>query len=181
MAKKRSKLDQKLDAFARVTFLDQDGKPKSTVWLYAFLLALLFSILGVAAYLGTGFLFGRIEQGGFWIVLLHAFTAAVVGNILPILLAVFLKGDRKAFVAYAFVWLAILFVMSLIFGFLLCDWAGGNGWIELITLGTIVFLPSFLSILIGGIPSWLLFRAYRRQRDEAKEEQTKSRPSYYNT
>lgn len=179
MARKQSKLDQKLDSFARVTFLSPDGKPKSAVWLYAFMIAILFGLLFVAVYLVFGFLFGKTANAGVGTIILHALISAVIGSIPAVLLAVFLKEDRKALIAYAYVWLSVLWVMSLIMGFLLCDWKGGNGWADFITLVTIVYVPSLLAILIGGIPAWVLFLRERKRLTE--QEQTPARPSYYNT
>ena len=43
MAKERSKLQRRIDAFTRVLFLDENGKPKSATFLYSFLLAILFA------------------------------------------------------------------------------------------------------------------------------------------
>lgn len=180
MAKSKSRLDQKLDAFARVTFLGEDGKPKSAVWLYAFLIAIVIALVDVALYLGLGFLFGQNENAALWTVALHALAVAVLGAIPAVLLAVFLKEDRKALIAYAYLWLAVLFVLSLGMGILLCDWAGGNGWTELIALGTVVFFPSLLCIGIGGAPAWILW-IRERNRLRAIEEEAVRRPSYYNT
>ncbi len=180
MAKKQSKLDRKIDAFARAAFIGEDGKPKSAVWLYAFLLTIGFGLLYVLLYLVFGFLFGKNGDAGFGTVVLHALVTAVLGSVPAVLLAVFLKAERKALVAYAYVWLAVLFVLSLIMGFLLCDWKGGNGWTELIALSTVVFFPSLLAILVGGIPTWILYRKARKTQTE-EEPPAKSRPSYYNT
>lgn len=180
MAKQKSNLDRKLDAFARVTFLGEDGRPKSAVWLYAFLLSIGFGIVYVAAYLGLGFLLGSSGEAQLGTVVLHALLTAAVSGIPAVLLAVFLKEQKKALVAYAYSWLAILFVLSLILGFLLCDWRGGHGWEELIVLTTIVFFPSLLAILFGGIPAWILWKKERRKL-LAAEQKKDSRPSYYNT
>lgn len=181
MAKQKSNLDRKLDSFARVTFLGEDGRPKSAVWLYAFLLAIGFGLLYVLLYLVFGFLFGKNGDAGLFTVILHALITAVVGSIPPVLLCAFLKEDRKALVAYAYVWLAVLFVLSLIMGVLLCDWKGGNGWIEFTALLTVVFFPSLAAILFGGIPAWILWRAERKRMKAAEEAPQKERPSYYNT
>lgn len=184
MAKSKSKLDQKLDAFARVTFLTEDGRPKSAVWLYAFLISLGIAILTVALYLLLGFWLGAMAAGSIGLIVLHAVLTAALGSIPSILLARLLRDEHKVLIAYAYVWLLVLFVLSLIMGVLLCDWAGGSGWIDLVTLSTIVFFPALLSILIGGVPAWLLWRA-AKQRMLAEEEeaaaQAPKRPSYYNT
>ena len=51
MAKERSKLQRCVDSFTRSLFLDENGKPKSATFLYAFLLSLLFVAVYIAAYL----------------------------------------------------------------------------------------------------------------------------------
>ena len=180
MARKQSNLDRKIDAFARATFIGADGKPKSAAWLYAFLLAIGFGLLYVAVYLVFGFLLGKDGNAGLGTVVLHALITAVLGSVPAVLLAVFLKQQNKALVAYAYVWLAVLFVLSLIMGFLLCDWKGGNGWTEFIALATVVFFPSLLAILVGGVPAWILYRRARKM-PQAEEPPAKKRPSYYNT
>ncbi|MBQ3663743.1 MAG: hypothetical protein II914_06390 [Clostridia bacterium] len=180
MTKKQSNLDRKLDSFARVTFIGADGRPKSAVWLYAFMLSILFGLLFVAAYLAFGFLFGRNADAGIGTIVLHALVSAVAGSIPAILLAVLLKKEKKALTAYAYVWLAVLFVLSLIMGLLLCDWKSGTGWADFLTLATIVYFPSLLAILIGGIPSWILYRRECRRLNEIGRRAS-DRPTYYNS
>lgn len=162
MAMKQSKFDRKLDLFARATFIGADGRPKSAAWLYAFMLAILFGLLYVAVYLVFGFLLGKNTEAGIGTIFLHALLSSAASSIPAVLLAVFLKEEKKALVAYAYVWLAVLLVLSLIMGFLLCDWKGGNGWADFTTLATIVYFPSLLAVLAGGIPAWLLYRRERR-------------------
>ena len=70
MAKKPDKLDRKFTEFSRVTFLDENGRPKSAAWLYSFMLGLLYAILYAAVFIGTGLLLGKLENpSGFVIVL----------------------------------------------------------------------------------------------------------------
>ena len=59
MAKKQSSLDRKINEFSRVTFLDETGRPKSAAWLYSFLLAILYALLYIAVFIGSGLLLGR--------------------------------------------------------------------------------------------------------------------------
>ena len=60
MAKKQSNFEKRINEFARVTFLTEDGKPKSAVWLYAFMLSILFGVFYLGIYLGAGTLLGKI-------------------------------------------------------------------------------------------------------------------------
>ena len=51
MAKERSKFQQKLDGFLRTLFFEESGKPKSADLLYSFLLAILFTLIYLMAYM----------------------------------------------------------------------------------------------------------------------------------
>ena len=181
MAAKQSRLEKKINEFARVTFLTEDGKPKSAVWLYAFLLSILFAVLYLAVYLGSGFLLGRIwPDASVWAILLQYLITAVIGSGLCLLSELIFRGPRRCFVWYAYIWLAILLGMMVLTSLFMCDWASGEGWSIFWQYCTLVFLPSILSILAGGIPARILWHRELRKQREA-EETAKARPSYYNT
>ena len=181
MAAKQSRLEKKINEFARVTFLTEDGKPKSAVWLYAFLLSILFAVFYLAVYLGAGFLLGRIwPDGSVWAIVLQYLATAVIGSGLCLAFCLFLKGPRRCFVYYAYIWLAILLGMMIVTSLFMCDWAGGEGWSMFWQYCMLVFFPSILSILAGGIPARHLWRRELQKQREA-EEAAKTRPSYYNT
>lgn len=179
MTKQQSTLERKVNAFARVTFLDKDGKPKSAAWLYAFMLAILFAVIYTAIFIGSGLLFGSILPDSVWAIVLQYLVTAVPGTLLCLTFCFFMKGPRRCFICYAYVWMAILFVMILLTVLVMCDWAGGNGWIELWQFSVILLLPAALSVLAGGIPAWLLWRRELRRQHETEAQV--SRPSYYNT
>ena len=181
MAGKQSTFDRKVNEFARVTFLDKDGKPKSAVWLYAFMLAILFAVLYVGVYLAAGFLLGRIwPDGPVHAILLQYLITAVIGSGLCLLSVLIFKGPRRCFVYFAYIWLAILLGMMVLTSLFMCDWASGNGWLDFWMFCVVVFFPSILAILSGGIPARILWRRELQKQYEA-QEQAKSRPSYYNT
>ena len=182
MARKQSNFEKKVNEFARVTFLDKDGKPKSAVWLYAFMLAILFAVFYVAVYLGAGFLLGRIwPDGSTLAILLQYLATAVIGSGLCLLFCLFMKGPRRCFIWYAYIWLTVLFVMTLLTSLFMCDWASGEGPAIFWQYCTLIFFPAILSILAGGIPAYLLWNRELKKQREAQEEVKKSRPSYYNT
>jgi len=181
MARKQSNLEKKINEFARVTFLTKDGKPKSAVWLYAFMLSILFAVLYLAVYIGSGFLLGRIwPDGHVHAILLQYLITAVIGSGLCLLSCLLFKGPRRCFVYYAYIWLAILLAMMILTSLFMCDWASGAGWVDFWMFCVVVFFPSILSVLAGGIPALLLWRRELKKRQEA-EETAKARPSYYNT
>ena len=181
MARKQSNLDKKFNEFARVTFLTEDGKPKSAVWLYAFMLSILFAVLYLAVYLGSGFLLGKLwPEGSVTAILLQYLITAVIGSGLCLLSALIFKGPRRCFVYYAYIWLAILLGMMVLTSLFMCDWASGEGWSIFWQYCVLVFIPSILSIMAGGIPARILWHRELTKQREA-EEAAKARPSYYNT
>lgn len=181
MARKQSNLENKINEFARVTFLTKDGKPKSAVWLYAFMLSILFAVIYLAVYLGSGFLLGKLwPEGSVHAILLQYLITAVIGSGLCLLSALIFKGPRRCFVYYAYIWLAILLCMMIVTSLFMCDWASGEGWSIFWQYCTLMFFPSILSILTGGIPARTLWHRELTKQHEA-EEAAKARPSYYNT
>ena len=181
MARKQSGFEKKINEFARVTFLTEDGKPKSAVWLYAFMLSILFAVFYLAAYISSGFLFGKVwPDGSVAAILLQYLTTAVIGSGLCLLFCLFMKGPRRCFVWYAYIWLAILLVMMILTSLFMCDWASGEGWSIFWQYCVLVFFPSILSIFAGGIPARLLWHKELAKQREA-EETAKVRPSCYNT
>ena len=181
MARKQSGFEKRINEFARVTFLTEDGKPKSAVWLYAFMLSILFAVFYLAVYLGAGMLLGKLwPDGSVAAILLQYLATAVVGSGLCLLFCLIFRGPRRCFVWYAYIWLAILLVMMVLTSLFMCDWASGEGWGVFWQYCVLVFLPSVLSILTGGIPALLLWRREQQKQREA-EEAANARPSYYNT
>ncbi len=180
MAKKQSTFERKVNEFARVTFLGKDGKPKSAVWLYAFMLAILFAVFYVGIYLLSGLLLGKVwPQGSAGAILLQYLCTVVIGTALCLLSCLIFKGPRRCFIYYAYIWLAILFAMMFLTSLLLCGWDAGTGWTDLWWFCIIIFFPSILSILAGGIPARILW--HRELQKQYEAEQSKQRPSYCNT
>ena len=95
MARKQSNLEKKINEFARVTFLTKDGKPKSAVWLYAFMLSILFAVIYLAVYLGSGVLFGKLwPDGSVLAILLQYLITAMIGSGLCLLSALIFKENH---------------------------------------------------------------------------------------
>ena len=179
MARKQSTFERKVNEFARVTFLDKDGKPKSAVWLYAFLLAILFAVLYAAIYFGSGLLLGKVwPDGSVWAILLQDLITAAVGGAVCLLFCLIFKGPRRCFVYYAYLWLLILLVLMLPTVLLMCGWNKGSGWQDFWQYCVFLFFPAILSILAGGIPARILWNRELWKQYEAQEA-AKSRPSYY--
>ena len=96
MAGKGSNFQRKLDGVLRSLFLEENGRPKSAVLLYSFLLAILFVLLYGASYL---LLLGPLESAlsgaPVWVRNLAEYVVpALVGSI-PCLLIAFLPGEKR--------------------------------------------------------------------------------------
>ena len=179
MAKKQSGFEKRIDEFARVTFLTKDGKPKSAVWLYAFMLSILFALIYLAVYLASGFLLGKVwPDGSVPAILLQYLVTMTIGSGLCLLSCLLFKGPRRCFVWYAYIWLSVLLVMMVLTSLLMCDWTSGEGGSIFWQWCVLIFFPSILSILTGGIPAWILWRRELRKKQEA-EATAKARPSWY--
>ena len=155
MAKKQSKLETKLNAFSRVTFLDENGRPKSSAWLYSFLLGLLFATIYAAVFIGSGILLARVfPNASFAILLLQYLMTALVGSIPGLLFSLFLKEDRKALPYYAYIWIGVL--VLLVYGSVLWGVLPGQEGIS---------WQGHLFGAVGGVlAAWILASDVRRAR-----------------
>lgn len=180
MAKERSKLQRRIDSWTRALFLDENGKPKSAAFLYSFLLAFLFGGIYAAAYLllldPLHLAFAGLPT--FWQNVLQYLLPAIAGSV-PCVLSIFLfRGENKRLVPNAYLWLLAILVLVMLAALLLIDWSDAATEYGLFWM--ILGLPILVSALVGGIPTFLLYRRELKKR-KAIEEQAKSRPSYYNT
>lgn len=177
MAKERSKFQRKLDGFLRNLFFEENGRPKSAAFLYAFLLAILFVLVYLAAFL---LLLGPVERA-----FSHASVTvrniaeyilpAVVGSGLCLLLM--LRPGMRRQVASAYLVMAGLLVLIYIFELFVIDWADAatEYGLFMVLLG----LPGLACVLTGGVPALLLYRRSIKQQEA--EESRPSRRSWYNT
>ena len=177
MAGKGSNFQRKLDGVLRSLFLEENGRPKSAVLLYSFLLAILFVLLYGASYL---LLLGPLESAlsgaPVWVRNLAEYVVpALVGSI-PCLLIAFLPGGKKRLVLGAYLWMGGLLVAMMLFELLLIDWS--DAATEYGLFMAIVNLPALASVLTGGIPALLLYRREQRAQAEA-ESKAAERPSWY--
>ena len=181
MANKQSKLETKLNTFSRVTFLDENGRPKSSAWLYSFLLGLLFVLFYVVVYIGSGVLLAKVfHSDSFAILLLQYLLTALIGSIPGLLFSIFLKKEHKALPYYAYFWILVLTLLSVVAALMMSDWKNGYGWLDMWLFCVIVFFPAMLCMVTGG----LITRSFWKKELAAMraiQEKAKSRPSYYNT
>jgi hypothetical protein len=167
-----SKLSRWIDHAARVIFLTEDGRPKSTVLLYSFLLALLFLVVSFGIYVLM------ID------VLENAFSAAspgvrnaietivpgvIAGLVCPLLILVI--REKKKLVVNAYVWLAVMFAMMAVLAVFYCDMSAGfREW--LFSYGAFMRIwgwPNVVTILTGGWVSWFLYKSRSGVRKEDAE------------
>jgi hypothetical protein len=180
MAKERSKLQRWVDSFTRALFLDENGKPKSATFLYAFLLALLFAGVYVAAYLLLLDPLHEVFSGipTFWQNVLQYLIPALAGSVPCVLLMFAFRGENKRLVPCAYIFMAVMLVLIMLAELLLIDWSDAKT--EYTLFWMLLGLPLLLSVVCGGVPAFLLWRHIRNKQ---KKEQAKApnRPSYYNT
>ena len=177
MAKKPDKLDRKFTEFSRVTFLDENGRPKSAAWLYSFMLGLLYAILYAAVFIGTGLLLGRLETPSGFVIVLQYLITAVIGSV-PCVALFFAFREHKGYVVGAYIWLAVLVLLMVPTTLLMSGGSEDFGW-SMWMFCIYIFFPAILCIGVGGSASYLLYqRSVRAEQDEIK---SKNRPSYYNT
>ena len=177
MAGKGSNFQRKLDGVLRGLFFEENGRPKSAVLLYSFLLAILFILVYGASYL---LLLGPLETAlsgaPVWVRNLAEYVVpALAGSVLCLLVA-FLPGDTKRLVLGAYLWMAGLLVSMMLFELLLIDWS--DAATEYGLFMAIVNLPGLASVLTGGIPALLLYGRDRKAR-AAADSKAPERPSWY--
>ncbi len=179
MAKERSALQRKIDQFLRVLFLDEKGAPKSAALLYSFLLAILFVLVYLAAYLLLLDPLENLFSGASVAVrnIIQYLIPAVAGSI-PCVALYYAFPKQKQLVPYAFLWMVVLLVAVMLFELLLIDWS--DAWTEYQLFLVILAIPLAVSILCGGIPVTFLYRKDMKREREEREKAPK-RPSYYNT
>ena len=179
MAKERSALQRKIDQFLRVLFLDEKGAPKSAVLLYSFLLAIVFVLIYLAAYLILLDPLENLFSGASVAVrnIVQYLIPAVAGSI-PCVALYFAFPKQKQIVPYAFLWMAVLLIAIMIFELLLIDWS--DAWTEYQLFLVILAIPLAVSVFCGGIPATFLYRRDMKKEREAREK-APERPSYYNT
>lgn len=177
MAAKRSDFQRKLDGVLRGLFLEENGRPKSAVLLYSFLLAILFVVLYGASYL---LLLDPLETAfsgaPVWGRNLAEYLIPALAGSIPCLLIAFLPGDTKRLVLGAYLWMGGLLVAMMLFELLLIDWSDAAAEYGLFM--AILNLPALASVLMGGIPALLLYRKEQKARAEA-ERKASERPSWY--
>ena len=181
MAKEKSKFQQKLDGFLRNLFFEESGRPKSADLLYSFLLAILFTVIYLAAYV---LLLGPIESlFSAWSVtarnVAEYLLPALAGSCVCLLIRSLLKEKGKLALA-AYLWMAALLVAVMLFALLLIDWSDARTEYGLFM--ALLGLPALCSVVTGGIPAWLLHRRQKRKAREAAkaaEEKAENRPSWY--
>ena len=176
MAAKQSKFQQKLDGFLRNLFFEENGKPKSADLLYSFLLAILFILIYLMAYM---LLLGPIEK-----LLSDASVTvrniaeyilpAAAGSALCLLIRHLLKERGKLALA-AYLWMTVLLIAIMLFALILIDWSDPKTEYGLFM--ALIGFPLIASILTGGIPALILHR--KKMKERAETEKPKERPSWY--
>jgi hypothetical protein len=156
-------LRDKLDRFWRILFLNEQGRPKSAMFLYSFCLSLLFFAIYAASYF---FLIDVLESA-------FAASSVLMRNILQAVLpglagtlvccALFYVFPDKRLVPVAYLWLAAFALAALIT--MACITEREEFRIFLYFFAMLI--PA--GLLSGGLISFLQFRRYRQKAEKAKE------------
>ena len=154
----------KLDHFWRVLFLNEQGRPKSAMFLYSFCLSLLFFAIYTAAYF---FLIDVLESA-------FAASSVLVRNlfqsVLPGLLgtvvccALFYVFPDKRLVPVSYLWLAALALAALLTMAFITEKEEFRIFLYFFAM----LVPS--GLVSGGLISFLQFRRYRQKIAQVKEE-----------
>ncbi len=181
MAKEKSKFQQRLDGFLRNLFFEENGRPKSADLLYSFLLAILFLLMYLLAFL---FLLDPIEKllSGSSVTVRNIaeyILPAAAGSIICLLIRHFMKEKAKLVLA-AYLWMTVLLIAVMLFALLLIDWSDAKTEYGLFM--ALIGFPLIAAILTGGIPALILHRRQlkeKAQEEKEQEEKAKERPSWY--
>ena len=184
MAKDRSKIQKKIDRFARYVFLTEDGKPKSASMLYAFCLAILFFAIYVACYglalwIANGYTDPETSLLNIPVALQIIFLyilPAVVGT-LPCLCMFFALKKHPEYVPLAYNWMAFFLLILLIGVLLWCDTA--TYWSDFYQFCLVFGFQALLATGVGYAASHLIYDRIQKTQDNVVKQ--KKRPSYYNT
>lgn len=156
-------LRDKLDRFWRILFLNEQGRPKSAMFLYSFCLSLLFFAVYATSY------FLLID------VLENAFTASsvlmrnVVQSVIPGLLgtivccALFYVFPDKRLVPVSYLWLAAFALAALLTMAFITEKEEFRIFLYFFAM----LVPA--GLLSGGLISFLQFRRYRQKAGKANE------------
>ena len=175
MAKDRSKFQRKLDGFLRGLFFEENGKPKSAAFLYAFLLAVLFMFVCVLSFLLLLEPLEKAFAGASVTVrnIVEYTVPALVGSGICLLLT--FKRDKRKLVASAYLFMAGLFAAVCLFELFVIDWS--DPATEYGLFMAVLGLPALACVVSGGVPALLIYR--RELKRQAEEEAKTERRSWY--
>lgn len=186
MAQKDSgKLQRRLDEWSRAIFLDENGRPKSSTFLYAFCMAVLYILVYFGAYALWYRLLNRHESmvSGNWLlnVLEVYLFPALVGSI-PCVALMYAFKKKKEIPMVGFLIMTAMHIIVCIAFVFMCDWP--DIWELYHPFLQMMGYQGFCCILCGALPAYLIFRKWKYEqalKKLAQYERQKSRPSYYNS
>lgn len=158
MAKKeKSAFSRKVDEICRVVFLTEEGRPKSTLLVYSFSLALLFIAVYMISYV---FLVDVIERmlANSSVVIRNIFEYLVPGILvsIPCVALSYLCKKKMNMVAAAYSWMDLIVILAF-FGMTFTadksDWATDYSLFLMI-----VGIPMLVSAISGTIGSQIIYR-----------------------
>lgn len=179
MAKKeRSAFSRKVDEICRVVFLTEEGKPKSTLLVYSFSLALLFIAVYMISYV---FLVDAIERmlASSSVLVRNIFEYLVPGVLvsIPCVSLSYLCKKRMNMIAAAYSWLDLIVILAFVGMTFTAD---KSDWLTDYSLFLmIVGIPMLISAISGTIGSQIIYRKRAAALERKKAQYSaKSRLGY---
>ena len=159
--KERSSFQRKVDHICRVIFLTEEGKPKSTLLIYSFSLALLFIVVFLVSYwLLLEPLEKALSDSSVMLRNIVEYTVPAVAGCIPCVALSFAFKVRMNMVPAAFTWLCVIdliMIVTMVFMVDRTDWAT-----EYRLFLTIVGIPMLISAALGTVASQVVYRRRKK-------------------
>ncbi|MBP5163167.1 MAG: hypothetical protein ILP16_09375 [Spirochaetales bacterium] len=167
--KERSSFQRKVDHICRVIFLTEEGKPKSTLLIYSFSLALLFIVVFLVSY---WLLLEPLEMAlsGSSVVMRNIveYTVPALVGCIPCVALSFAFKERMNMVPAAFTWLCVIDLIMFVTMIFMVD---RSDWVtEYRLFLAIVGLPMLISAVLGTVASQVVYRRRKRSFDLRMEK-----------
>ena len=164
MKKERSAFQRKIDQICRVVFLTEEGKPKSTLLIYSFSLALLFLALIMISY---WVLLEPLERAfassPVWVRNTVEYLVPAIVGCIPCVALSFAFKVRMNMVPAAFAWvffIAMIAMVTMIFMVDPSDWV-----MEYKLFLAIAGIPMLVSAFLGIVASQIVYRRRLKARE----------------
>ena len=161
MKKERSAFQCRIDQICRVVFLTEEGKPKSTLLIYSFSLALLFIVLIMISYwVLLEPLENAFAASPVWVRNLVEYIVPAIAGCIPCVALSFAFRERMNMVPAAFAWVALIALIAMVTMVFMVDPTDWGTEYKLFL--AIVGIPMVVSAVLGITASQVVYRRRRR-------------------